>query len=215
MTKEELRNSLHQGNLISELFEFTPGQECDIYKGKWQVSDEIIYIPDIYLNSISAFDRWVGIGLEFTNDDIEEIIANTYTGKDFTQLTGGNEELAEKLFDYVDWQHPSSALNEVLDEEGEDDDENKQSGVIDATLNKITLYMDNAIEITWIYDELASERKIAHFGNSSTRDYVKETIIDIATDFEKEYADSDWNELDYLDCLRKFAEPRLINVFGK
>ena len=175
MTKEELRNSLHQGNLISELFEFTPGQECDIYKGKWQVSDEIIYIPDIYLNSISAFDRWVGIGLEFTND----------------------------------------ALNEVLDEEGEDDDENKQSGVIDATLNKITLYMDNAIEITWIYDELASERKIAHFGNSSTRDYVKETIIDIATDFEKEYADSDWNELDYLDCLRKFAEPRLINVFGK
>ena len=83
------------------------------------------------------------------------------------------------------------------------------------TLDYIALCIENAIEITWIYEELASEHKIVYFGNRNTRDYVKETIIDIAKDFEKEYKDADWNELDYLDCLRNFAEPRLIKAFGK
>lgn len=83
------------------------------------------------------------------------------------------------------------------------------------TLDYTALCIENAIEITWIYEELASERKIAYFGNLTTRHFVKETIIDIAKDFEKEYGDSDWNELDYLDCLRKYAEPKLIKIFGR
>lgn len=82
-------------------------------------------------------------------------------------------------------------------------------------LNYTTLCMDNTIEITWIYNELVSEGKISSFGNRSSRDYVKEIIIDIATGFEKEYENSDWCELDYFDCLRKFSEPRLIKAFGR
>lgn len=83
------------------------------------------------------------------------------------------------------------------------------------TLDYTALCIENAIEITWIYEELASERKIAYFGNLTTRHFVKETIIDIAKDFEKQYADVDWCERDYLNCLRNFAEPRLIKAFGR
>lgn len=82
------------------------------------------------------------------------------------------------------------------------------------TLDYTALCIENAIEITWIYEELASEHKIVYFGNRNTRDYVKETIIDIAKDFEKQYADVDWCELDYLNCLRNFAEPILIKKFN-
>lgn len=81
-------------------------------------------------------------------------------------------------------------------------------------LNYTTLCMDNAVEITWIYQELVDEKKIFPVKDVSNSNFVKETIIEIATDFERKYGDSDWCELDYLDCLRKYAEPRLINVFG-
>ena len=42
-----------------------------------------------------------------------------YTGKDFVDMCDGNMEKARRLFDYVDWQHPSSALDagEIDDDE--------------------------------------------------------------------------------------------------
>ena len=40
-----------------------------------------------------------------------------YTGNDFIDLCDGDVKLAERLFRYCDWQHPSSALNEVTDDE--------------------------------------------------------------------------------------------------
>ena len=82
-------------------------------------------------------------------------------------------------------------------------------------LNYTTLCIDNAIEITWIYQELAKEGKILSIKDVGNFGFIKETIIEIATEFEKEYVDLDWKELDYLDCLRKYAEDRLIKVFGR
>lgn len=210
MTIDEVRERIYKGECLSDMFEFTDGQECMIYKGEWNPGDDVIYIPDIDLNEICINRPLVKILDEI---EIGDILYCLYTGKDFMELADGNEEIAKELFRYVDWQHPASAINEVLDDE--DEDSGEQSGGIDMNLNNTTLCMDNAIEITWIYEELASEHKIVYFGNRNTRDYVKETIIDIAKYFEKAYKDADWNELDYLDCLRNFAEPRLIKRFGK
>lgn len=83
------------------------------------------------------------------------------------------------------------------------------------TLDYTTLCIDNAIEITWLYDELAKEGKIVSVKDVGNSGFVKETIIVIAKDFEKQYADVDWCERDYLNCLRNFAEPRLIKAFGR
>ena len=210
MTKKEVRERICESECLSDMFEFTDGQDCIIYKGDWNPGDEVIYIPDIDLNEICINRQLIKI---LDEEEINDVLSCLYTGKDFMELSDGDEELAKRLFYYVDWQHPSSALNEVLNDEDEDSVE--KSGDIDMNLNNTTLCMDNAIEVTWIYEELASEHKIVYFGNRNTRDYVKETIIDIAKDFEKEYGDSDWNELDYLDCLRKYAEPKLIKIFGR
>ena len=43
-----------------------------------------------------------------------------YTRTDFLELTGSKEK-AKKLFDAVDWQHPSSLWNEMEIEEEEDE----------------------------------------------------------------------------------------------
>lgn len=212
MTIDEVRERIYKGECLSDMFEFTDGQECMIYKGEWNPGDDVIYIPDIDLNEICINRPLVQILDEI---EIEDILYCLYTGKDFMELADGNEEIAKELFRYVDWQHPASALNEVLDDEYEDSDE--QSGGINMNSNYTTLCMDNAIEITWLYDELASEGKILSVKNVGNSDCIKEIIIGIATDFEKEYGNGkiDYIENDYLDLLRKFAGPILIDYFGR
>ena len=69
--------------------------------------DEIIYIPDISLNDI-PMDRPLRNG-----EEIEEVLSVCYAGVDFVQECAGDVKLAEQLFYYCDWQHPSSALPEV------------------------------------------------------------------------------------------------------
>lgn len=210
MTVNEVRERIIKGECLSDMFEFTDGQDCMIYKGEWNPGDDVIYIPDIDLNEICINRPLVQILDEI---EIGDVLYCLYTGKDFMELADGNEEIAKELFRYVDWQHPASAINEVLDDEYEDSDE--QSGGINMNSNYTTLCMDNSIEITWLYDELASEGKILSVKNVGNSDCIKEIIIGIATDFEKEYGDSDWSEVDYLDCLRKFAEPKLVEEFAE
>ena len=52
-----------------------------------------------------------------SSDLIIEILDECYSGDDFIELCDGNVEMAERLFWYCDWQHPSSALPEIEDEE--------------------------------------------------------------------------------------------------
>lgn len=118
MTKETLRINLEAGRIMDELFHYSAGQECSIYKAAtFTVGDEVIYIPDISLNSI-PMDRPLKNG-----EEIEEVLALCYTGDDFVQECTGDVELAERLFCYCDWQHPSSALPEV--DHNEDDYESE------------------------------------------------------------------------------------------
>ena len=53
MTKAELRDHLKAGYSMDDAFDFVPGQDCDIFKAdQFRAGDEIIYIPDVYLNMI-------------------------------------------------------------------------------------------------------------------------------------------------------------------
>lgn len=101
ITKECLRKELECGKALEEIFEFTDGQDCIIYKGKFDLenAENIIYIPDIFLNDIDIETDFL------TEYEIKNVLNNCYTTKDFMVEAQGHVNLAESLFDYVDWQH--------------------------------------------------------------------------------------------------------------
>lgn len=111
MTKEDLALRLKSGESMMEMFDFGSGQDCEIFKANSFVpGDDIIYIPDIALNGIHI-DRPIT-----DPEELEETLSCCYTGNDFTEECGGNKDMAERLFWYCDWQHPSSALPEIEDD---------------------------------------------------------------------------------------------------
>ena len=114
MTISEVKKRLLSGETLDEIFPLVPGQDCDIYKADaFSATDDIIYIPDFSLN-------WLYDSPE-TEEDAEVMLDFCYSGNDFIDEAGGDLDLAERLFWYCDWQHPSSAIDEVRDEicEGE------------------------------------------------------------------------------------------------
>ena len=110
MTKNELREKLMSGCTMGELFNFTQGDECLIFKAdKFALGDEILYVPDIGMNRI-PMDMAVTNG-----QDIDDILACCYTGDDFAQEcreADVGEKYAERLFWLCNWQYPSSVLSE-------------------------------------------------------------------------------------------------------
>jgi hypothetical protein len=99
MNKYEAKQQLLQGKTLQELFTFIDGQECLIYKGNFEKSDNIIYIPDTDLNEI-PIDR------ELEAEEIDYVVGQFYSGFNFIDKCNGNEKLAKALFDFCDWQHP-------------------------------------------------------------------------------------------------------------
>ena len=65
MTKNELKMKLEAGAFLVDLFDFTYGQECLIYKGNFETSDQIIYIPDVDLNEIDKYTLDMTIDMIF------------------------------------------------------------------------------------------------------------------------------------------------------
>ena len=112
MTKENLRRRLEAGGILMDLLPPVPGQECEIYKAERFIpGSEIIYIPDFSLNEL-PYERSVR-----NEEEIEEIMGCCYTGDDFIGECEGDIRMAEQLFCYCDWQHPSSAYPEMDDDE--------------------------------------------------------------------------------------------------
>ena len=74
MTKNELKMKLGAGAFLVDLFDLTYGQECLIYKGNFEISDQIIYIPDVDLNEIDTETSYI---LDLTTRENYEI-ANEY-----------------------------------------------------------------------------------------------------------------------------------------
>lgn len=111
LAKQELRSQLQHGHTLNDLLAFGSGQDCEIFKAdKFYPGDVVIYVPDVFLNHI-PLDRPI--------TDLEEVLNQCYTGQDFINECGGDTEKAEHLFCYCDWQHPSSAVDELADD-GED-----------------------------------------------------------------------------------------------
>lgn len=81
--------------------------------------------------------------------------------------------------------------------------------------------MENAIEITWIFDSLMRSGEIKPW-DMLTEEYcgsdgIKEEFYEIAREFEKKYPyDTTWKDgnLDYLEEIEKFAREKLIEKFG-
>lgn len=113
ITKSELRERLEGGETLNEILAFSAGQECEMYKADdFEPGDTVLYIPDIWLNEIP-------ISRELDPEELEEVLSMCYTGEDFMELCGGDAEKADRLFWYCDWQHPSSAVDELDDDDEE------------------------------------------------------------------------------------------------
>lgn len=113
MNKTELRVKLEAGEELENIFEFIDGQNCLIYKTKhFEMSDNIIYIPDVDLNEIDTESV-------LEDEEIENVLNHCYTGNDFVDECNGHREVAKELFDFVDWQNPN--IQDLLD--GYDDEE--------------------------------------------------------------------------------------------
>jgi len=108
ITKDQLRAYLRMGYAVSDVMELTWGQDCQIFKAKkFEPGDKILYIPDVSLNDIDCE------AVIYDSKEQEAIIDNCYTGDDFIEQCGGRVDQAETLFYFVDWQHPSSAYEDL------------------------------------------------------------------------------------------------------
>ena len=114
ITKAMLRSQLQQGHTLNDLLAFGPGQDCEIFKAdKFYPGDVVIYGPDVSLIHI-PLDRLIT-----DPEELGEVLSNCYTGQDFIDECSGDAEKAKCLFCYCDWQHPSSAIDELADDEEE------------------------------------------------------------------------------------------------
>lgn len=111
ITKVMLQSQLQQGHTLNELLAFGPGQNCEIFKAdKFYPGDVVIYVPDVCLNHIP-------LDSPITDQkELDEVLSQCYTGQDFIDECHGDTEKAECLFCYCDWQHPSSAVDELADD---------------------------------------------------------------------------------------------------
>lgn len=111
ITKAMLRSQLQRGHTLNDLLTFVPGQGCEIFKaGKFATGDVVIYVPDVCLNHI-PLDRPIT-----DPEELEEVLSQCCTGQDFIDECGGDAKKANRLFNYCDWQHPSSAIDELADD---------------------------------------------------------------------------------------------------
>lgn len=101
ITKECLRKELECGKRLKDIFEFSDGQDCVIYKGKFDLENrkDIIYIPDIFINDIDIEADFL------TEMEIKNVLENCYTTEDFIEEAQGHVNLAERFFSLVDWQY--------------------------------------------------------------------------------------------------------------
>lgn len=101
MNKAELRQALLQGMKLTDLFHFTSGQECLVYKGAFRPgSQEIIYIPDLFVWDIDISEK-------LDPDQVDDVVRLSSTSIDFMEECHNDPHLAADLFAFVDWQLPN------------------------------------------------------------------------------------------------------------
>lgn len=109
MTKEELKEKLEKGFSIAEILPLRNGVECTIFKATQFVADDTIsYIPDCEMNGV-RFEAYLA------TEDIDIIMEKVYSGQDILAICGGDEAKAKDVWEYVNWQHPSTAYDEMCE----------------------------------------------------------------------------------------------------
>lgn len=77
----------------------------------------------------------------------------------------------------------------------------------------MTYIDENIIEIAWVDQLLQADNKYRDDIDSMDE---KIEILKLAREFENKYKERDWNmKGDYYEAIYKFAEDRLLAVFGK
>lgn len=82
-----------------------------------------ICLTDEEGNIVELKREYYGQGLIFKDEDafknspnepcyVPELSDTVYTRNDFLRMCNGQEEIAEQVFDAVDWQHPETYLDE-------------------------------------------------------------------------------------------------------
>lgn len=109
MTKDKLKSEVLAGRTLREILPVTSGQCCEIAKAPaFRPGDDVIYVTDLWLRDIPT-DEPI-----HDPDVLADLMDMAYTGNDFIRTCQGDARMAAALFGYVDWQHPGSALPELL-----------------------------------------------------------------------------------------------------
>jgi len=109
MTKNDLHRRMKAGLTLREVLPVTSGQCCEIVKAaSFKPGNDIIYVTDLWLRDIPT-DQPIR-----DEDVLRDLMDMAYTGNDFIRECAGDARLAAALFGYIDWQHPSSALPELI-----------------------------------------------------------------------------------------------------
>lgn len=118
MDKEKLKSCLEEGIPLIYLFGFSEDTFYDnqkgplVYKGTWDLSDHIIYIP-----AEDSNEKPIPIDRALQKEEISAVIEECFTGEDFLAKAKGNIKLAEELFNFVSFQSPKLGfIFEYLDE---------------------------------------------------------------------------------------------------
>ena len=184
MTKAELKKKLKEGKTFDELFHFSRGQECLIFKADhFQPGNGILYIPDIGHNELPVDDV-----LTNADERIDDAVSLCYTGDDFLEQCKGNELMAERLFNLCDWQHPSSALDDFWDDlDPENDEDNDCPAPIGPKKFKVTITetLKRVVEVI-AEDELEAEQKVSDGWRNS--EYILDSDCFVDVDFDASIA---------------------------
>ena len=187
MTREYARSRLLAGQTVAELFPPIRGQECVIFRADdFSTGDDVIYIPDYDLNGIPCEK-------DLSTDPVEinEALWMMYTGRDFVDLCNGDEKLAERLFWYCDWQHPSSALPEIEDDEDAPDP-------------------SPALEYSDLLEEVVTVSNIAGFLEAEDKIYVPDdtaltdAIVEMLNKRIADHDESNFHEWAQTELIKRF-----------
>lgn len=114
MTKEQLKNELKKGKHLSDVLPISYGDNSMIYKGDWESSSykDIVYIPDIDLNGISAYSDVSNKAME-----IDDIIDNAYTkGEIIDMVKDRVNDISSVIFELLKWKHPGTEISSFIEE---------------------------------------------------------------------------------------------------
>ena len=94
MNRDNLREELMKGKMLTDIFPFQLGQMCEVYKGDWEKAkdDDVIYIGDVEIHDYPLYKAIDPSEIDYFIGDM------CYTKRDFIDECDGNLSLAMELY---------------------------------------------------------------------------------------------------------------------